>query len=653
MISVDSENLPDTLAWLGSLGYTVAFRCDGWTEALAWCPGERWLGRGGTDAEALEDVLGQMLPSRAARTARVAREPVSVAAATDRAHELVETGPVVALEIVTATLDEPSADGDVHATPPAEPRSESDAYELAEESATPGEPEPASPGPEPPETTAGATTAEPAEPVEPPRPTYLCEAEAVEALEPLLDRIHAEHIELGLVVPDRQRLVILEWICHARAIEEGSGGERAVVEQVAGIARDLTSLCKLYWPGSVTALQLHTSPHRAAASLPEFRPTAPRMTWNDVAEAAERQLSRLVEADAAQGRDEYGWSDVGALKPRPLDPETELGTLRAWVEKLTGTIDAQPSKATAASVRSMRPQETARIVEWAKALRWLRGAVVDFQTWGRIAGRLRWLAAELRDDGAPIARQLDPAYRPATTWAASLGRDPVAQKRKRERQALYARLGGVGAADAEALTVWLRDALTVLDAETICRAVAPLKELVLSLDPATSSDNRGARNRLRKVQAQLAGASPDDGGATDPAQTEEPIDDTDEDEAATAVDPTAILFSAVRPHTEGRRVVFISNRNDPELEGMLTDTFGFAAIDWCEGTPRRVQAAEERIGQGAYDFVLAATGFQSHSVDGVLYVACKRADVPYVRVNKGRPVACASAIAARLGLAAG
>jgi hypothetical protein len=97
-------------------------------------------------------------------------------------------------------------------------------------------------------------------------------------------------------------------------------------------------------------------------------------------------------------------------------------------------------------------------------------------------------------------------------------------------------------------------------------------------------------------------------------------------------------------------VAFVTNRADPDLEDLLRSTFQFAEIDWCEGTPRRLETIVERIKSGAFDYVLAATGFQAHRVDGKLYGTCKRAGIPYVRVNKGRPVACAVALSRELGL---
>ena len=53
--------------WLESAGYRLYTRQLGWWEVLAVGTGERWMGRGGTLEEALEEILWQMFPSRASR----------------------------------------------------------------------------------------------------------------------------------------------------------------------------------------------------------------------------------------------------------------------------------------------------------------------------------------------------------------------------------------------------------------------------------------------------------------------------------------------------------------------------------------------------------------------------------------------------------
>lgn len=660
-----SDNLtwPAAVAWLNQNGYTVTFREHGWLEGLVSCPGERWLGRGSTEREVLEDVIAQALPSRAARTAL----PAELA--------IVRSTPLpAALDFPTASNDEtsdlvvdsgPSSREDVIApndggVPPG--------VAVNEVASVPTDVEAAAVVAAPLDDGADAVSGAAAE-VEPapvlPSRVQMTVDEAIEALEPIVDRIEAERPELGLATPERQRLVILSWICRARAIEDAADGVRPIVNRVAAIAKNLTALCKVYWPGSVFALQLNATPHKACRDLLADLGGVDLRTWSEAADLADRALLALEEKEAKAGLDEYGWADGFALKPAPLDPEADLAELRVRIEKATGPVDAPPPKAPAASIRNPGPKDLAQFVEWGRLARWLRCAVVDFETWAKVAGRLRWLASRIEGKDPQLGKILEPGYRPPSTWAASLGRDPVEQRKKRDRAALYRRLGGLSADDEGGVQAWLREALELLDKDAITKAVRPFRDRVVAIRVEDFTDRRTHRRRPRDVQAALGapgnGANGGNGnGAHDLGNGEavaaEVAVDTataPEPENQPRLDPGAALFARVRPHTEGRNAAFISNRVDPDLEGLLRESLGFAAIDWCEGTPRRVQSVEERIGQKAFDFVLAATGFQSHCVDGALYRACKKAGIPYVRVNKGRPVACAAAIARKLAVAAG
>jgi hypothetical protein len=86
----------------------------------------------------------------------------------------------------------------------------------------------------------------------------------------------------------------------------------------------------------------------------------------------------------------------------------------------------------------------------------------------------------------------------------------------------------------------------------------------------------------------------------------------------------------------------------------LQEAFGFASLECRIAEPRRLQALGEAIEEGQYDLVLAATGFQLGSLDQLLARACRTAGVAYLRVNRGRPLACLRALArdleSRIGL---
>jgi hypothetical protein len=105
------------------------------------------------------------------------------------------------------------------------------------------------------------------------------------------------------------------------------------------------------------------------------------------------------------------------------------------------------------------------------------------------------------------------------------------------------------------------------------------------------------------------------------------------------------LLDAVRGLTSGKRLVFVSNRRDPDLELRLKDLLPEAALEWRVAEPKRLETLGESIQQGAFDVVLAAIGFQSLVTDHLLARACRLARVKYLRVNRGRPSACLRALA--------
>lgn len=98
-------------------------------------------------------------------------------------------------------------------------------------------------------------------------------------------------------------------------------------------------------------------------------------------------------------------------------------------------------------------------------------------------------------------------------------------------------------------------------------------------------------------------------------------------------------------------MLFVSNRHDPARDDRLRELLGFASLDPCVCESSRVDAKARSIRQGGYDLVLAATGFLPHKVDGALKDACRLLGVPYVRVNRGRPLQCLRRLTQDLGLA--
>ena len=138
----------------------------------------------------------------------------------------------------------------------------------------------------------------------------------------------------------------------------------------------------------------------------------------------------------------------------------------------------------------------------------------------------------------------------------------------------------------------------------------------------------------------------------DPEKEEPVTRDEDSVDEPVAEHALTALAARVRAQTQGKKALFVSNREDPELGVRLEELLGIQ-IAWCDGSLRRVQAQCERIKGGSYDLILSATGFQVHGVDSALARAAGAGGVPYVRVNRGRPVACVQAIAREFGMKTG
>ena len=110
--------------------------------------------------------------------------------------------------------------------------------------------------------------------------------EALDDLDILMDRIRDTRQELGLCAPDRQRLAMLAWICLGRSHADAFPDDLRIRDRVSSISRQLTEIGKTFWPGSVTALQLHMQPR----DLPRHLLGGVASTWRRAAELAEQSL---------------------------------------------------------------------------------------------------------------------------------------------------------------------------------------------------------------------------------------------------------------------------------------------------------------------------------------------------------------------------
>jgi hypothetical protein len=640
-------------------GYRVLTRTNGWADCLIQRDAERWEGRGRTEDEALADAIARMLPSHLAAVL-VDRWLASAA-------QPAASSPSTAVASADAAASKPSLPADpapAVAAPPVAPAPEAPLPAVV---ALPA----AAVSPAPKEATATpiaaiAASTEPivvadaassvAEPpsvaapssriVEPkPRPRV---GEVLGSVERLVVEIEDRLPRLARMSADLERLQMMVWICRARALEEAVPGARDLEQAVARVARRLTEIGKMLWPGSVRALQLSARPADVRRELHASWASEPA-NWREATALAERLLQEQITKVSDSGLDADGWADSAARSPRPTEPDALLETVDAEIQAILAAV-GEPQGGRTPEVSG---SDIDKLVTLARKLRWLRGGVKDDVAWGSSVGRLRRAVPSLGDRGSRVREALDHRTKPSVPWAKLLGdrvEEPAAPPGENP-EALRAELA-TAKQSTEGLVAWLIRALDVLNTPDLVALMVPLRaELDAFGEDTLNHPDRRVRRRIRELVKRVASAADAQPEAPPPAsEPAAPEDDAADDNLANrALDE---LASRVRQQTEGRRVLFVSNREDPDLGSRLTDLLG-VEITWCDGSLRRVQAQCERIKGGAYDLILSATGFQVHGVDSAVSRAAGAASVPYVRVNRGRPVACVQAIAREFGLHSG
>jgi len=96
-------------------------------------------------------------------------------------------------------------------------------------------------------------------------------------------------------------------------------------------------------------------------------------------------------------------------------------------------------------------------------------------------------------------------------------------------------------------------------------------------------------------------------------------------------------FLDLRARVADWRVLIVGNRCAAEVVDQLARVLGIrCTLEAAVGKQRRRQSLIERIEHGSYDAVLVAHGFAQHADTGLLAAACRRAEVHYIAVGKGR-----------------
>jgi hypothetical protein len=659
--------------YLIRLGYHVAYREQGWTECLLSHRDERWLGRGLSRVEALGDALRLAFPSHAAwhllrQEAQRSGEARGVAAGPAAPDALDEARPRPArtygwgvaagspvgsgpAPVEGAPSRAPDAPATSAPPPPAADRPAEDAApdrgqqvwgaairETAWE--TPPSATAVWQKHAPPPAPAARVVAAPAPIVVARRAPTMSTEEAVEELAILRRNIEDDQDELGMVAPRRQRLVLLGWIASARAFEEMFPEEPRVFEEVAAVAKTLTSLCKAWWPGSVRALQLHVGPADIARELPSALRGA-SSTWGEAADLVREALAWVEEDDARRGLDADGWADADRLVPPPAGADEMVREICAEVERLGGPLGYLPA------TLELPPRQSS--LDWARTLRWTRGAVFERRSWGLLAGRLRYWASRRRAGLEPVARTLDPAFRPDWSWNEVVGRVPEGRWRKAQLLEVFARAPAPeDAPDDERLLQWLAGALPWSDTHhgNIVLAMRPFRDRVLALDNESLPDaDRQLRRRLARLKKDLDPAQRPDEARVQPAPVPTTAEIAEETASAGRELPVpAHTVGEVLASTRGRRALCAFLRPPPDGEAALATVLELAQLDCATVQDGALRALPARVAEGGYGLVLGAGGFHSHAVDRVLGGACRHAGIPYVRVSRGRLVQCVVAL---------
>lgn len=605
---------------LESLGYAFVVKDGDWVRCAVSGNGEQWLGKGLDEDTAIQDACNQMFPSQASR------------------------------QLLERALDPPISETDAHTIEipdEPEPSQETLAGVLAQgnQTPTPNLTEPVvEPEPEPaPKTEPPKVVAEVSGVVIKPKPTrtYVAPPDPEpeepkinrqEALE-LVEGIHHEMMDnfedVARMSPQYQRLHMSSWIFRARAVEEELP-EEAVIEAVHRIARRLTDWCKVLWPGSIRALQVYTQPTHALDGLFRYK-TMPKK-WSEAADMVDEHLTEEL---AKAGRDELGWNDYAYLRPEAPNPdrvlEEAVTKIEAVMGELGGPLDDKKREVSGSAITS----EIEELVLAAHLLRWVR-KTANAKRWGVAMGALRWACRQGRRGAQSLSEVLSDTYKPEQPWAALLGRDPEINRKNRLRRKVKAKCPEKGWLE-EDLMGWLQDAFQVFTNPEIAKLSEAVHAEILDFTNADFADaDRRTRSRLHKLQSILRTRS------VDLSQVEIPDDDDVDDgeeetaETPTRVDPTQQILEEVQKITEGKSILFVTNRPEERLHRDLERNLK-AKVHYKVGdTSRTMKPIIQGVSADRYDMVLMAAAFNNHNADTALCRATKAEGLPYIRVQKGR-----------------
>lgn len=580
---------------LESRGYAVSQRETGWHECLVSCEEERWHGHGPDPDAAFHDAARSLAPSRVAWQMLVE--------ASQEFHDVSQAPDV------SQTEEEPS---DVPIAVPAEV-AKAEQEPSHQENGKPKESSSKRPSDE----------------------------ELEELLNALAFEFDSAEESFGFLSPERLFLSMQALVCRFKHAQALALGNREMMQRFNEMYPRLARMNGLFWPGSINVMKLESMPCDITAPN-GFKNAYPR-DWGAAAELAAEYLNANLDR---RELDEDGWRDAHALWPAPVKAKAQFEECCNIIGNICGNLEEKPSRQDEQKLRK-NPKDFTRLIDEAKRLRWLRGFVDDASLWGRAMGRLRW-ASELIKVPLDVVKSQEALQEvihgdyvpPEGNWAMHLGQDPRRRRTQNQRASLLQNVPRRYHTDDE-WRQWLELAFGIADSisrEELKEVLAHARQRVFGLDPAELfPDKKNCRQLLKKLQLYW-GPGADVEEDEDEAELEQaPLAIPSVDEPESQEDYLARLAEDLRPHTEGKRALCVSNREDPELKEVLEGLLG-QHLKWSTDDVRRVQSQCSSIKRGTYDMVYCITGFTSHKISAdLLGRTCKGAHTDFVSVRKGRP----------------
>lgn len=653
---------------LEQFGYTLTFKEDDWVRCLVSGNNEQWLGKGFDQDTAIQDVLRAMFPSKFSlelltRLVQPQKEP-----------EGAEPPPIPAVnETAVEAAGAAPVDPALRAK---EPESEPDPEPPAKAKAVSAKPKPVvtkepvtkpvirhakpapEPKPEPQKVVSPVAGPRALHIVEPARVTYepvpvtyvdpavrdgketeeeeeeekLSKEEALEILTNLGSDIEAETPTVAVMSGLNQRLQLAAWIFQARTIQEQFKTDEQIEKATHKIAVSLTHICKVFWPGSVRALQVYTSPNQGLEGLVRSRKIATR--WS---EAAEIMAEHIEEMEGRAGYDEYGWKDGALLRPEAPNPDKILNEAIQKIESVVGPLGGHLDEKDRSVPGRTVVAELEELILAAHLLRWVRCSTHEQVKWGQAMGALRWAARQTRQRLPAFSKLLHDDYVPQKPWAQLLGRDPEVNRKNVLKKQVMKAMPQEEWLEEDVMS-WLHKAFQVFSNPQIAKLASAVRSEILEFTNADFADaDRNTRSRLRKLQAIFRNQT-DLSRVNLPSEEELKTEHDEEEEAPRRkpVDPTELIRAEVEKLTADKHILFVTNRDDQRLQKDLEGALKCKVTLKDGGNPRTIKAIVKSVDATKYDFVLMATGFNNASADAALCRATKAEGLPYIRVQKGR-----------------